>query len=163
MSEKKSDNTALTATQIRKFKTVLIAKRSELLGDVLSMEGETLNRQESGSSNMPTHMADADSDNYGIESTLGLMDSERKLLREINEALERIKNGTYGICEGSNKIIPKARLKAIPWAKYCVEYASLLEKGLVKAKAYSNNMSYDYGYAEEDEDEPRGSFRRVKI
>ena len=158
-----SDNTGLTAAEIKKFKTLLLSKRNEILGDVLSMESETLGLQKSDSSNMPTHMADVESDNYGIESTLGLMDSERKLLREIDEALERIENGTYGICEGLKKIIPKARLKAIPWAKYCVEYASMLEKGLARVDSYSTNASYDYGYDEEDEDEPRDTFRRTAI
>ncbi|MHC5122590.1 MAG: TraR/DksA family transcriptional regulator [Planctomycetota bacterium] len=158
-----SGNTELTAAEIKKIKILLLSKRKEILGDVLSMESETLGTQRSDSSNMPTHMADADSDNYGIESTLGLMDSERKLLREIDEALERIENGTYGICEGLNKIIPKPRLKAIPWAKYCVEYASMLEKGLAKEDSYSTNARYDYGYDEEDEDEPRGFFRRSAI
>jgi RNA polymerase-binding transcription factor DksA len=137
-----SGNTELTAAEIKKFKILLLSKRKEILGDVLSMESETLGTQRSDSSNMPTHMADADSDNYGIESTLGLMDSERKLLREIDEALERIENGTYGICEGLNKIIPK---------------------GLAKEDSYSTNARYDYGYDEEDEDEPRGFFRRSAI
>jgi RNA polymerase-binding transcription factor DksA len=158
-----SDNTGLTAAEIKKFKTLLLSKRNEILGDVLSMESETLGTQKSDSPNMPTYMADADSDNYGIESTLGLMDSERKLLREIDGALERIKNGTYGICEGLNKIIPKARLRAIPWAKYCVEYASISEKGLVREDSYTTHARYDYGYDEEDEDKPRDFFRRSVI
>jgi len=158
-----SGNTELTAAEIKKFKILLLSKRKEILGDVLSMESETLGTQRSDSSNMPTHMADADSDNYGIESTLGLMDSERKLLREIDGALERIKNGTYGICEGLNKMIPKARLKAIPWARYCVEYASISEKGLVREDSYTTHAHYDYGYDEEDEDKPRDLFRRSAI
>jgi RNA polymerase-binding protein DksA len=56
------------------------------------------------------------------------MDGERKLLREIDDALERIEQGTYGICEGTGKPILKARLKAQPWARYCVDYARLLEQ-----------------------------------
>jgi RNA polymerase-binding transcription factor DksA len=59
------------------------------------------------------------------------MDSERKLLREIDNALVRIEKKTYGICEGTGKSIPKARLEAQPWARYCVEYARMLEQGLV--------------------------------
>ena len=59
------------------------------------------------------------------------MDSERKLLDEIHKALERIEDGIYGICEGTGKPIPKARLKAQPWARYCVEYARMIEQGLV--------------------------------
>ena len=160
MRDNNSNNTGLTTAEIGKFKTLLLAKRNEILGNVLSMEDEALHRQRNDLSNMPIHIADAGSDNYEIENTLGLMDSERKLLREIDEALDRIENGTYAICEGNGKPIPKARLKAIPWAKYCVEYASMLEKGLVKKDFSSADTRYDYGEDEQD-DNPIDVFRRT--
>ena len=150
MRDNSSDNRALTTAEISKFKALLLAKRNEILGSVLSMEDETLRRQRSGLSNMPIQISDAGSDNYEIEHTLGLMDSERALMKEIDEALERTENGTYGICEGSGKSIPKARLEAIPWAKYCVEYASMLEKGLIKKVFSSPETRYDYGDEEQD-------------
>ena len=150
----------LTQAEIGKFKKLLLAKRNEILGDVLSMEDETIHRHRSDRSNMPIHMVDIGSDNYEIENTLGLMDCERKLLREIDEALERIEEGTYGICEGNGKSIPKARLGAIPWTKHCIEYANMLEKGLIRDNSYSSNRSYDYGNDEQDDDS-RGTFRRV--
>jgi len=59
------------------------------------------------------------------------MDSERKLLREIDNALVRLEKKTYGICEGTGKPISKARLEAQPWARYCVKYARMLEQGLI--------------------------------
>jgi DnaK suppressor protein len=59
------------------------------------------------------------------------MDSERKMLKEIDDALQRIEQGTYGICEGTGRQIQKARLEAQPWARYCVEYAQMLEQGSV--------------------------------
>jgi len=83
-------------------------------------------------SSMPTHMADIGSDNWEQEFTLGLIENERSLIREIDEALDRIRNRTYGICLGTNKIIHKARLRAKPWAKYCIEYARKRELGLVR-------------------------------
>ncbi len=52
----------------------------------------------------------------------------RDTLREIDEAMERIENGTYGICLGTGKRIKKRRLLAIPWAKYSIEYAKLMEE-----------------------------------
>jgi DnaK suppressor protein len=61
-----------------------------------------------------------------------LMDSARKLLVEIDDALNRITTGTYGICEGTGKPIRKARLEAQPWARYSVEYAKMVEEGRVK-------------------------------
>jgi len=155
-----NDNAGLTAAEISKFKTLLLTKRNEILGNVLSMEDETLHRQRSDLSNMPIHIPDAGSDNYEIEHTLGLMDSERKLIKEIDEALNRMENGTYGICEGSGESIPRARLEAIPWTKYCIAYASMLEKGLAKKALSSTDTSYDYGDDEQDDDS-RNTFRRA--
>jgi RNA polymerase-binding protein DksA len=114
---------------------MLLEKRREIVGNVNEMEDEALKRSRldaSGDlSSMPIHMADIGTDNYEQEFALGLMDSERKLLREIDDALERIQQGTYGVCEGTGKPIPKARLRAQPWARYCVEYARMLEEGLL--------------------------------
>ena len=160
MKDNNNVNTGLTADEISQFKALLQAKRNEILGDLVSMEDETHSRQRGGLSNMLAEMGEEGSDNGEIENTLGMLDSERKLLREIDEALGRIENGTYAICEGNGKPIPKVRLEAIPWAKYCVEYASMLEKGLVKRKYSSPSMRYDFGNDEEDDNGPRGTFRR---
>ena len=152
MKNNSGDNMGLTQAEIGKFRDLLLAKRNEILGNVISMEDEALHRQRSDLSNMPIHMADIGTDNYETEYTLGLVDSERKLMREIDEALDRIENGTYGICEGSGKSIPKARLEAIPWAKYCVEYARLLEKGLVREKdSFIESIFSDQTDEEQDE------------
>ncbi len=96
------------------------------------MADEALNStHETGDlSNMPIHMADLGSDNFEQDLAVGLMGSERKLLSEIDAALERIEKKTYGICLGTGKPISRARLEAQPWAKYSVEYAEKLEKGL---------------------------------
>jgi len=146
MEEERKSKTSLMPAEIQKFKAILLAKRNEVLGNMTCMEAETLHRQRSDLSNLPIHMADVGSDNYEIENTLGLMDSERKLISEIDAALERIEDETYGICEGSGKPIPKTRLEAIPWARYCVEYATLLEKGLLGGK---EDDRYDESYNEE--------------
>lgn len=146
-----SNNKFLTPAELREFKAALLAKRQEILDNVISMESEALKQQRSNLSTMPIHMADLGTDNFDQEFTLGLMESERKLLWEINDALDRIEDGTYGICEGSGKPISKARLEAIPWAKYCVEYASMLEKGLIRGHSYTTDVKYDYGDDEEDE------------
>jgi RNA polymerase-binding protein DksA len=112
---------------------MLLEKRREILKNVNEIEDEALKKSHLDAtgdlSSMPIHMADLGTDNYEQEFALGLMDSERKLLREIDDALERIEQGIYGICEGTGKPIPKARLEAQPWARYCVEYTRLLEQG----------------------------------
>jgi len=125
----------LSSTNIEHFKQMLLEKRREILRNVNEFEDEALKKSRldaSGDlSSMPIHMADLGTDNYEQEFALGLMDSERKLLREIDDALGRIEQGTYGICEGTGKQIPKVRLEAQPWARYCIEYARMLEQGLV--------------------------------
>jgi RNA polymerase-binding transcription factor DksA len=123
----------LTAKELREFKKLLVAKRDELYGDVERLTSEALNSDGVGGeqSNMPIHMADLGSDNWEREFTLGLIAGERALVREIDEALERIENKTYGVCLGTLNPIDKARLRAKPWAKYCIEYARAREEGRV--------------------------------
>jgi len=162
MEKERNSETNLTPAEIREFKVILLAKRNKILGNLTCMEAETLHRQLSNLSNLPIHMADVGSDNYEIENTLGLMDSERKLISEIDAALERIEDETYGICEGSGKPIPKARLEAIPWARYCVEYAKLLEKGLVQREKSFNSTSYDYKTDNEEDEDLKQSYWKTE-
>jgi len=127
--------TRLTTAQLSYFRDMLLEKRREIVGDVNEMSDEALKKSRLDAtgdlSSMPIHMADIGTDNYQQEFALDLMGSERKLLHEIDEALHRIERGRYGVCEATGKPIAKARLKAQPWARYCVEYARMLEKGLV--------------------------------
>jgi len=139
----------LTAADIKKFKQVLLEKREEILRNVNEFEDEALKKSRLDAagdlSSMPIHMADIGTDNYEQEFALGLMDSERKLLKEIDDALERIDQGNYGICEGTGKPIPKARLKANPWARYCVEYARMREQGLLPKQETSMSELQEEG------------------
>ena len=121
----------LTTADIEHFRQILLRKRQEIVGNVSEIEEETLKKTDGDLSNMPIHLADMGTDSYEQEFALGLMDSERKLLREIDDALYRIEQKTYGTCEATGVPIAKARLEAKPWAKYCVEYARKLEQGLV--------------------------------
>jgi RNA polymerase-binding protein DksA len=124
----KKNQAGLGSRDLEHFRELLLAKRRELVGDMSSMEREAL-RSTSGSnlSNLPIHMADMGTDNYEQEFTLGLVQKDRDILREINLALAKIQNGTYGICEGTGKPIGKPRLEARPWARYSIEYARKLE------------------------------------
>ena len=118
--------TNLSDEELEKFRSMLLAKRAELLGDVTNMENEALGKNRSDAagdlSQMPIHMADIGTDNYEQEFTLGLVASEREMLKEIDAALARIDDKTYGICLGTHKPISRARLLAKPWAQYCIEY-----------------------------------------
>jgi len=138
----------LTKADLQYFRNLLLEKRREILGDVGSMESEAF-KGGSNLSNMPIHMADVGTDNFEQEFTLGLIESERQILREIQEALVRIDNGSFGICQGTNKVIPRVRLEAVPWAKHTIEYSRLLESG--KLSRDSGSSSDDDG-GDEDED-----------
>ncbi|HEY1683482.1 MAG TPA: hypothetical protein VGG19_01850 [Tepidisphaeraceae bacterium] len=129
----KKNQAGLLSKDLDHYRNLLLAKRRELLGDMSSMEREAL-RSTTGSnlSNLPIHMADMGTDNYEQEFTLGLVEKDRVLLREINIALAKIHDGTYGVCEGTAKPISRARLEAQPWAKYSIEYARKLEMGMIR-------------------------------
>lgn len=134
--------TNLTKDELVHYRQLLIEKRHEILGDVGTMESEAF-KQGSNLSNMPIHMADVGTDNFEQEFTLGLIESERKILRDIQDALRRIEDGTYGICQGTGQPIPKVRLEAVPWAKYSLEYARALESGQVRREAEDSRRDDD--------------------
>jgi RNA polymerase-binding protein DksA len=129
----KKNQAGLNVRDLEHFRELLLAKRRELVGDMTSMEREAL-RSANGTnlSNLPLHMADMGTDNYEQEFTLGLVEKERGLLRDLNRALAKIQDGTFGICEGTGKPINRPRLEAQPWARFSIEYARLLERGLVR-------------------------------
>ncbi len=149
----KSDQVArppLTKIELKEFRKLLLAKRRELVGDMAGIEAEALgaDRQES-KGDISDHPADAGTDNFEQEFSLGLLESERNMLTDIDRALNRIENGTYGVCLGTGKQIAKARLIARPWAPYSIEYARMVEKGLVRA---GDKIATDEEPDEEDED-----------
>jgi RNA polymerase-binding protein DksA len=119
----------ISPRDLEHYRDLLLEKRRELVGDMHSMEGEAL-RTNGGSnlSTLPMHMADLGTDNYEQEFTLGLVEKERNLLREINDALAKIQNGSFGLCEGTGKPISKPRLEAQPWARFSIEHARQMEK-----------------------------------
>jgi DnaK suppressor protein len=126
--------THLSAKELREFRTSLQAKRTELCGDVERLTKEAFHQAEEGGSErsaMPIHMADLGSDNWEQDFTLGLIDTERSLVTEIDAALNRIEKKTYGICLATHNKISLARLRAKPWAKYCIEHARAREEGRV--------------------------------
>ena len=153
MVKKETNTGGLTPAEIGEFKALLLAKIDEILRNIICMEDETLRKPRTDLSNLPFHMADAGTDTYEVENTLGLMDSERRLLVEIEDALGRIEDGTYGICQSNGELIPKARLDAIPWARYCVACASLYEKGLLAKEDSFDEADYSDLTAEEQDDD----------
>jgi DnaK suppressor protein len=121
----------LTPTALEDFRQRLLDKRRELIGDVRGLRSEAANRTGSGSNSMPIHMAERGSDTWEQGLTLRLTETQASILRDIDLALQRIQDGTYGVCEAGREQIPKMRLRAVPWAKYCIQCASQHEANLV--------------------------------
>ncbi len=128
VAKPKRNPSGLGVRDLQHFADLLLVKRREIVGDMHSMEGEALRSGTSGLSTLPVHMADMGTDNYEQEFTLGLVEKDRNLLREINHALAKIPAGTYGICEGTGEPIGKPRLEVQPWARHSIEYARLRER-----------------------------------
>ena len=77
---------------------------------------------------MATHMADLGTDNYRHDFELGLMSEEVDVVEMIDEALQRLEDSEYGICLDCGEQIPRKRLEAKPYAKYCVKCKSRREQ-----------------------------------
>lgn len=127
-SEKRIKNPHFTDKDLEFFRAELLNKRRELMGDMHSMEREALSKNSSDLSTLPVHMADQGTDAYEQEFTLTLVEKDRQLLRDVNDALAKIQNGTYGICEGTALPISRARLEAVPWSRFSIEHQRALER-----------------------------------
>lgn len=109
--------------ELADFKTLLLHRKRVIQGDVKTLEDEGCKKGTDAAgdlSTLPMHLADLGTDSFEQDVTLGLMENESDELNEIEEALDRIKDGSFGLCESCKKKIPKERLKAIPYARLCV-------------------------------------------
>jgi DnaK suppressor protein len=111
-------------------KEKLLQLRDAMVDSMAGVAQDTLRSRAEGSeaSAFGMHQADAGSDAYDRDFALSLLSQEQDALYEIDQALKRIELGTYGTCEMSGKNIPRARLEAIPFARFTVECQSQLEK-----------------------------------
>lgn len=123
----------LKKTESKVYKERLIVLRARLRGDVNALADAALNKTRSEAngdlSSMPIHMADMGTDNYEQEFTLNMMQNEGDTLQLIEDALERIEDGAYGLCTACDAKIPKTRLNAIPYTPYCIKCAEAQENG----------------------------------
>jgi len=122
----------LPAKDLNSFKKNILKLRDDLIEQIKDISENTLMKSQkdiSGDiSGYSLHMADMASDNYERDFNLNLVSSERRTLLEIENALKRIEDKTYGVCSSCNKFIAKSRLKAIPYARYCTKCKNKLEQ-----------------------------------
>ncbi|MFA5795323.1 MAG: TraR/DksA family transcriptional regulator [Candidatus Brocadiia bacterium] len=127
-NEPKLVKTNLSASLLKQLKNILLARKAIIEGDLGQMGKETLGKSRidaSGDlSNLPLHAADQGTDTFEQDFTIGLMENEGEEIKQIEEALNRIEEKTYGMCESCNKPVPEARLRVVPFAKFCIKCQS---------------------------------------
>ena len=123
----------MTAAELENYRRVLLDLQRRFNGDISHLADEALRTGggEAGGnlSHTPLHMADLGTDNYEQEFTLSLLQNEEQLAEEIGAALVRVNQGTFGKCEDCKQPIPKVRLNAVPYARWCVACARKREQG----------------------------------
>lgn len=124
----KLGRTKLSDRDLERYHTMLLKVRSDLVGRVELTEKEALKSNDGNLSTMPLHMADIGTDTFDQDFALEFAHLDRQLVREVDDALGRIKDRTYGLCLMSGQPIPKGRLDAKPWARYTVESERIAER-----------------------------------
>jgi RNA polymerase-binding protein DksA len=126
----------MTRAELDHFRRRLLALKRRIGGSLSELEEEALRPvggESAGNlSDVPVHPADLGTENFEEELDLALMENQEQLLVDINDALARIENGTYGRCENCHRKISRERLEAVPYARYCLRCAKRLE-GAVRA------------------------------
>jgi len=112
----------LSSTQEKELSYILRSKRLELLKKLRNRRSGATSEQGPGDE------ADQAADDAGVSLETCLMDRDAKLLREVERALDKIEEGVYGYCEGTDEYIGYARLKLRPWTRYSVTYKEELER-----------------------------------
>jgi DnaK suppressor protein len=121
----KKEPDKLDKKTIAKFKKLLFKQREEIVGEVKQMVESSKEMGQDGIQDIGDEAANI----YNKQVLLSLNENERIRLQEVDESLDRIENGTYGICEECGGPISLKRLEVRPVAKYCVPCLTKLEKG----------------------------------
>lgn len=121
----------MTGPELKSYRMRLLAMKKRLASKLTELEEEELRPVRGdttgGLSDVPIHSADVAASEYDEEVVVGLLENESQLLTEVNDALERIERGTFGRCEECRQQILRKRLKALPYARYCLRHARKLQ------------------------------------
>ena len=122
----------MNKTDLEYFKGLIVSKKEELLSELGYLENSSMSataKDQSGDlSSYSYHMADQGTDTMDREMAFSLASREGRYLHHLNEALERIEKGTYGICRSCGKEISRTRLEAVPNATQCINCKNAEEK-----------------------------------
>jgi len=119
----------LTPDELENFRRVLLLLQARIQGDVEQLEEDAFSSAEDGDHGSSNHLAEMGTDAWEIDVSMRFVESDQEVLSEIAEAINRIDNGKFGICQmcaesgvaGRKANIPKSRLKAIPHARNCID------------------------------------------
>jgi RNA polymerase-binding protein DksA len=123
----------LKKEKLNYYKKILEKQREILIHQLQHLGDDALNNIKESSGDLSSHtlhMADLATDNYNRDFSIDLVNNEENLLRRIDDALKRIKDGTYGYCLECEKKLPEKRLKAMPYAELCIEHQEEKEKDM---------------------------------
>jgi DnaK suppressor protein len=122
----------LSKRELEHFKAKLLTEKNKVLEEMDGLQQNNLKQSISDAagenSRYTYHLGDVASLSYGREFSMGLAERQQKYLEEIDEALGRINDGTYGICKVTGELIPAERLEEVPVAKYSVKGKEILER-----------------------------------
>lgn len=114
----------LSSDQMSALTKQLRSERVRILSNIEGLRDEFGDFGDTGENGLETHIGDQGTVTFLRERDLGLEEHEEHLVEEIDAAFERVKAGTYGICETSGDEIPFDRLEACPWARTTIEHAT---------------------------------------
>lgn len=131
-SGEESTKVRMNKTELKYFENLLNEKKETLLQELGYLEDNTMRlSSKEGAGDLSSHayhLADHATETQDREQAFHMASREGKYLFYIEEALDRVRNGTFGICKKCGKLIPKARLEAVPTAKMCIECKSAQER-----------------------------------
>lgn len=138
---------------------LLVGLREHVLNGLNYHTNETLHRsskEDSGDlSGYGQHMADAGTETFDRDFALSLVSSEKEALHEIEKAIERISDGSYGVCEVTGKAIARDRLKAVPFTRFSVEgqieYEKTQKRTVQRGGAFSDGIEGTTVFASTDD------------
>lgn len=125
MNEQLDLKKGLDKKTLGRFKKILLREREQIVGEVKQIHESSKEMGQDGIQDIGDEAANI----YNKQILLSLNENERMRLQEVDESLDRIGNGSYGICEECGEPIGIKRLEVRPIAKYCVPCKTKLEKG----------------------------------
>jgi DnaK suppressor protein len=114
--------------EAKKFEKQLLAELERLSEGIRKIEESALHESVRETTGDLYSYAETGTDNFERETALNIATGESQRLRDVADALKRIEQGTFGVCEGCEEPIPKKRLEVFPAARYCVACKARLEK-----------------------------------